>query len=140
MASPCTLGELGLLSAAERAQIVIEGNDTAEVSRGERPRAVSAQAARTPDAVAVAQGASRLTYGELDDRSSRLALYLREHGVGPEVPVGCCVERSLEMVVGWLGILRPAACTCRSTLPTPGSAGELLLADSAVALVLTRSS
>ena len=49
---------------------------------------------------------ARLTYAELDARSSQLAHHLRGLGVGPEVVVGLCVERSLEMVVGLLGILK----------------------------------
>jgi amino acid adenylation domain-containing protein len=59
-----------------------------------------------PDAVAVAFQDERLTYRELNRRANRLAHYLRARGVGPEVLVGICVERSLEMVVGIFGILK----------------------------------
>ncbi|MCA1634007.1 MAG: AMP-binding protein, partial [Acidobacteria bacterium] len=65
-----------------------------------------AQAARTPDAAAVAFNGEELTYAELDARSDRLARHLRALGVGPETRVGICVERSAEMVVGLLGILK----------------------------------
>ncbi len=64
------------------------------------------QAARTPDAEAVAFGADCLTYRELDRRSSRIAAILQAHGVGPESLVGLATERSFDMIVGVLGILR----------------------------------
>ena len=66
----------------------------------------AAQAARTPDAVAVVFGEEALSYGDLERRANRLAHHLQSLGVGPEVVVGLCVERSLEMVVGLLGILK----------------------------------
>jgi amino acid adenylation domain-containing protein len=65
-----------------------------------------AQAARTPDAVAVVSGDRHLTYQELNRRANQLAHHLQKLGVGPEVLVGVCVERTLEMVVGLLGILK----------------------------------
>jgi len=64
------------------------------------------QALRTPAAEAVVMGDQHLTYEELDRRANQLAHYLRTIGVGPEVAVGLCVERSLEMIVGILGILK----------------------------------
>ncbi|MDB4968769.1 MAG: Malonyl CoA-acyl carrier protein transacylase, partial [Myxococcales bacterium] len=64
------------------------------------------QAVRTPDAIAVDYDGRRLSYRELDERANRLAHHLQALGVGPEVRVGICVERSLEMVVGLLGILK----------------------------------
>src|SRR6185295_10177488 len=67
---------------------------------------IAAQAARTPEAVAVTFEDETLSYGELDERAGRLARALRGLGVGPEVRVGICVERSLEMMVGLLAILK----------------------------------
>ena len=67
---------------------------------------VEAQVAKTPDAVAVVYQGQQLTYRELDERADRLAAYLEKSGVKAETPVGICVERSLEMVVGVLGILK----------------------------------
>src|SRR5687768_4521846 len=64
------------------------------------------QAARTPDAEALAFGGASLTYRELDRRSGRVAAVLQARGVGPESLVGLAVERSFEMIVGVLGILR----------------------------------
>ena len=63
------------------------------------------QAERTPEAVAVAFEDEQLTYGQLNERANQLARHLQGLGVGPDTLAGICVERSLEMVVGLLGIL-----------------------------------
>src|SRR5688572_17482035 len=67
---------------------------------------IEGQTARTPDAVAVASEGGQLTFRELSERADRLARHLRGLGVGPEVPVGLCLDRSLEMVVGLVGVLQ----------------------------------
>ena len=88
--------------------MLVEWNETAAAYPSEQclHELFAAQAARTPDAVAVVYEDQQLSYGELDRRSNQLAHHLRGLGVGPEVVVGLCVERSLEMVVGLLGILK----------------------------------
>jgi non-ribosomal peptide synthetase component F len=65
-----------------------------------------AQVKRTPDAVAVEFGHEHLTYRELNDRSNQLAYFLQKLGIGPEVLVGLCVHRSLEMIVGLIAVLK----------------------------------
>src|SRR5439155_24914796 len=70
------------------------------------PKAVAAQAARRPDATAVAAGTEVLTYHDLDCRANRPARYLRSVGVGADVAVGRCLPRSLDLVVGALGIMK----------------------------------
>ena len=75
----------------------------------------AAQVAKTPQATAAVFEGGTLTYGELDARANRLAHHLRTLGVGPEVVVGLCVERSLEMLVGLLGILKAGVRIFRST-------------------------
>jgi amino acid adenylation domain-containing protein/non-ribosomal peptide synthase protein (TIGR01720 family) len=99
---------LPLLTAAELHQLLAEWNDAA--SRGPAAgclhRLFEEQAARTPDAPALTCGSETLSYRELNRRANRMARRLREAGVGPEVPVGICVERSVEMVTGLLGILK----------------------------------
>src|SRR5689334_23276042 len=67
---------------------------------------VEAQASRTPDAVAIAFGTETLTYRELDERANRLANYLIGKGVGRDVFVAVSLERSPEMVIGLLGVLK----------------------------------
>ena len=67
---------------------------------------IEAQAKRTPGAIAVTHSGRALTYRELDDRSNRLARFLQSRGVRPETRVGLLVDRSIEMAVGMLGILK----------------------------------
>ncbi|HEY3572046.1 MAG TPA: amino acid adenylation domain-containing protein [Thermoanaerobaculia bacterium] len=104
------LSRLPLLSDAER-QELLEWNATAADYPRDRclHEHIAEQAARAPEAVAVVYEGEALTYGELDARSERLARVLRGLGAGPETRVGICVERSLEMMVGLLGILKAGA-------------------------------
>ncbi|MDI1433382.1 non-ribosomal peptide synthetase [Polyangium sorediatum] len=102
------VGRLPLLTEAERRRILVEWNDTATEYPADRciHELFEEQVGRTPDAVAVEYGGSSLTYAELDTRANRLAHHLRKHGVGPDVLVGLCAQRSLEMVIGMLAILK----------------------------------
>jgi amino acid adenylation domain-containing protein len=102
------LSALPLVTPAERQRIVHEWNDTAR----EFPQNLTfhelfeAQAARTPNNVAVSFGAEEWSYATLNRRANRLAAYLRGRGVGPDVLVGIAMERSLDMVVAVLGTLK----------------------------------
>nr|WP_306437733.1 non-ribosomal peptide synthetase [Corallococcus sp. AB049A] len=102
------LGDLPLLTAAERQQLLVEWNP--EVAQALRepsiPAMVEAQVRRTPDALAVITPERQLTYRELDAKANQLAHRLRGLGVGPEVRVGLCVERTEDLVIGALGILK----------------------------------
>ncbi|MBO0797389.1 MAG: amino acid adenylation domain-containing protein, partial [Blastocatellia bacterium] len=102
------ISELPLLTRAERRRILYIWNDT--VSGYPRDKCVhelfEAQVERRPDAVALVVEEEQLTYRELNRRANQLAGYLGKLGVGPETPVGFCLERSPEMVVGILGILK----------------------------------
>ena len=102
-----SIGRLEVLSAGERERILREWNATARaVPAATLPELFAAQVAKTPQATAAVFEGSTLTYGELDARANRVAHHLRTLGVGPEVVVGLCVERSLEMLIGLLGILK----------------------------------
>ena len=92
---------LGVLPEAERHRVVEEWNETAADYPPEQciHELFEAQAARTPDAVAVVYEDRQLTYGELNAQANRLAHHLRGLGVGPDERVAICVERRLEMVV-----------------------------------------
>ncbi|MEW5926514.1 MAG: amino acid adenylation domain-containing protein [Gemmatimonadota bacterium] len=100
--------ELPLLAPAERARVVGEWSGRGEAFPVEAPlhRLFERQAERSPDAVAVRSGERSLTYAELDRRANRLAHALAALGVGPEVPVALCLERSPEMVAALLGVLK----------------------------------
>ncbi|HYG61280.1 MAG TPA: amino acid adenylation domain-containing protein, partial [Thermoanaerobaculia bacterium] len=103
--------ELLLLSPAQRQQLLHEWSGAVRTERGAVSgrclhQSVEAQVERTPDAVAVRFGADSLTYQELDGQANRLARLLRRAGVGAEVPVAVFMDRSLEMVVALLGVLK----------------------------------
>ena len=96
-----------------------------------------AQVERSPDAVAVVFGSERLTYGELNARANRLAHRLRELGVGPDVLVGLCSERSPGMVVGVLGVLKAGGAYVPLDPAYPPARLGLMLEDAEVSVLLT---
>ena len=115
------LSELPLLTDAERQQLLVEWNRTAVAYPKDRcvHQLFEEQVERTPDAVAVAFEDEQLTYRQLNERANQLARHLQKLGVGPDTLVAICVERSLEMVVGLLGILKAGGrvCAAGSQLP-----------------------
>ena len=129
---------LSLLSAAERGQVVRAFNAT------DRPRAaetvhalVAAQAARTPDAVAVEHGGERVTYAELEARANRLARRLRRLGVGPDARVAVAMERSIDLVVATYATLKAGGCCVAVDPGYPPERVAYMLADSRAAVVVT---
>jgi amino acid adenylation domain-containing protein len=102
------IAALPLLTPSERRQLLDEWN----LTEANYPREKSLtdlfeeQAQRTPNVVAVSSEEGRLTYAQLNAQANQIARYLCRLGVGPEAPVGMCMERSLEMVKGLLGILK----------------------------------
>lgn len=102
------ISELKLMPAAERHQVLVEWNQTERDYPRDKcvHQLFEEQVERTPDAVAVVFEGQSLTYRELNARANQLAHHLRSLAVGPNVLVGLCVERSLEMVVALLGILK----------------------------------
>jgi amino acid adenylation domain-containing protein len=133
------LSRLALAGPEERARVVLEWNRT------ERPfpreacihQLFEAQAGRTPNAAALAWGAEEMTYRELDARANRLAHHLAALGVGPESRVGLRLERSLENVVATLGVLKAGGCCVPVDTSYPAERMELMLADSAVRVLLS---
>jgi amino acid adenylation domain-containing protein/non-ribosomal peptide synthase protein (TIGR01720 family) len=134
------VGELPLLSAAERHQLLVEWNDT----QSEYPldkcihQLFEQQVEKTPDAVAVVFEEQQLTYRQLNERSNQLAHYLHSLGVRPEILVGICLERSIEMLVGLLGILKAGAAYVPLDPSYPPERLAYMLEDSAVSVLLTK--
>ncbi|MFI6340987.1 amino acid adenylation domain-containing protein [Streptomyces sp. NPDC050535] len=101
------LRELRMVTSAELEQLAQwNGPVVDHPSHLTVPQLIERQASRTPDAAAVTFGETTLTYAELNIRANQLAHYLRHLGVRPEVVVGLCVERSCDMIVALLGILK----------------------------------
>jgi amino acid adenylation domain-containing protein len=134
------LSELELLGEAERALVLEEWNRIEAEYPADRciHERFEAQAARTPDGVAVTYEGDSLTYAELNGRANQLAHYLRRRGVGPEARVGICLERSLEMVVGILAILKAGGAYVPLDPAYPADRLAFILADSATPVLLTR--
>jgi non-ribosomal peptide synthetase component F len=97
-----------------------------------------AQVAETPDTVAVVLEDQQLSYQELNQRANQLANYLRKLGVGPEVLVGICVERSVSMVVGLLAILKAGGAYVPLDPAYPKDRLALMLSDVQVPVLLTQ--
>ena len=98
-----------------------------------------AQVERTPEAPAVVDKNQRLTYSELNCRANQVAHFLRERGVGPDVLAGICLRRSVEMVVGALGILKTGGAYLPLDPTYPPERLSFLLQDSAVKLLITKA-
>lgn len=99
-----------------------------------------AKAEQTPAATALVQEQQRLTYRELNERANQLAHYLREQGVGPEVPVGLCLERSIEMIVAVLGVLKAGGAYVPLDPAYPRERLAFMLAESRTSVLLTQAS
>ena len=106
--------------------------------RATLPELFAAQAARTPEAVAVVFEDRALSYAELDAHANRLAHHLRALGVGPEVVVGLCVERSLAMLVGLLGILKAGGAYLPLDPDYPRERLAFMLADAGAPVLVTQ--
>jgi amino acid adenylation domain-containing protein/non-ribosomal peptide synthase protein (TIGR01720 family) len=134
------LYELSLLTETERHQLLVEWNNT-EVEYPQQQciyQLFEAQVQRTPDAIAVVCDSEQLTYCELNARANQLARYLRSLGVKPEVLVGICVERSLDMVIGLLAILKAGGAYVPLDPGYPKERLAFMLQDAQIPILLTQ--
>jgi amino acid adenylation domain-containing protein len=134
------VSQLELLSEAERQQLLVEWNETGREYEREKSLAelFEAQVERRAAATALVFAEARLSYGELNERANQLAHYLRRLGVGPEVLVGLMVERSLELGVGVLGIMKAGGVYVPLEPSYPAERIGQTLADGPVAVLLTQ--
>jgi amino acid adenylation domain-containing protein len=137
-----SIGDLTILTAAEQKLLLMEWNSTAVAYPHDKciHELFEAQVERTPNTVAVAFGSRQLTYRELNARANQLSHYLGARGVGPEVPVGICVERSLEMIIGILGILKAGGAYVPLDPAYPPDRLAFILENTGARLVLTQES
>jgi amino acid adenylation domain-containing protein len=126
---------------AERHKILVEFNDTTTDYSKNQPiqQLFENQARRTPDAVAVVCGDKHLTYRQLNHHANQLAHLLIKHNVGAELMVGLCVERSLEMIIGLLGILKAGGTYVPLDPLYPKERLAFMLQDTQAPILLTKS-
>jgi len=134
------VAQLELLEAAERRRLLVEWNDTARPYPREATiqALFEAQVERSPGAIAVSCAGQELTYGELNARANRLAHELRTRGVGPDVLVGLCLERSLELVVALLGVLKAGGAYVPLDPSYPAERLAFMLEDTRAPVLITQ--
>jgi amino acid adenylation domain-containing protein/FkbM family methyltransferase len=135
----CAIDELELLSEAERRQTLFELNESKD---GHTDQCIhllfEALAAQAPDVVAVVCENGQLSYSELNSRANQLAHYLQRAGVRPETKVGILTDRSLEMVVGLLGVLKAGGAYVPLDAAYPSERLSYMLSDADVEVLLTQ--
>ncbi|MEH2032602.1 MAG: non-ribosomal peptide synthase/polyketide synthase [Nostoc sp.] len=132
------ISQLPLLTVTEQQQLLVEWNNTQVDYYQDKciHQLFEEQVQRTPDAVAVVFGNQQLTYQQLNCRANQLAHYLQTLGIKPDVLVGLCVERSLEMMVGVLAILKAGGAYVPLDPDYPTERLSFMLEDAQVSVLL----
>ncbi len=140
VASPSTaLAELDLLGDEDRHVVLVEFNQTdAAVADGRAHELFAQHAAQTPDRVAVTDGTTSLSYAELEARANQLARRLLRGGVGAGDVVALCTDRSVEMVIGLLGILKAGAAYLPLNFEHPPARLEHQLVEADARAIVTQ--
>ncbi len=131
---------IDILTERERRKVLYEWNETEVEYPRERcvHELFEEQVEKSADAVAVVFENEYLSYAELNRRANQLGHYLQRRGVGPEVVVGVRLERSVEMVVGVLGVLKAGGAYLPIDTQTPLERVRYMLEDAAVRVILTK--
>ncbi|NEU74383.1 amino acid adenylation domain-containing protein [Hassallia byssoidea VB512170] len=139
------LCDLSILTKAERHQLLIEFNQNKFKIPNQKSKIeqcfhqlFEAIVAESPNAIALVFEHQQLTYRELNNRANQLAHYLQQLGVVPDVLVGICVERSLEMIIGLLAILKAGGAYLPLDPSLPQSRFNFILKDAKVSVLLTQ--
>ncbi|MEO7360427.1 MAG: amino acid adenylation domain-containing protein [Gemmatimonadaceae bacterium] len=135
------IGELAMIGAAEREMVLDEWNQTKRSYRCDAtvPQLIAEHVASTPDAIAVRDDAGQLTYRELDARAEAIALQLVLRGVGPDVIVALCVERSLTMLAAALGIMKAGGAYLALDPAYPQARLSHMLSDAMPAVIVAEA-
>ncbi|MFP2902691.1 non-ribosomal peptide synthetase, partial [Corallococcus sp. 4LFB] len=136
-----SLASASMLSQDELHQVLVRWNDTRSSYPAEAsiPQCFEAQAREAPDAIALVSCDGRLTYRQLDERANQLAHLLIASGAAPGTTVALALERSFDLVVSLLAILKAGAAYVPLELASPPERLALLLADCRAPLLLTHS-
>ncbi|PPA87727.1 non-ribosomal peptide synthetase [Brevibacillus laterosporus] len=131
--------DIEIISDGERTIQIIDWNRTEKPYPSESclHELFEQLAKTTPNKIAVEFGDEMVTYGQLDARANQLADYLREQGVGPDVLVGLCLRRSIEMVVAILGILKAGGAYVPIDPDYPAERISHIISDSGCRLLIT---
>jgi amino acid adenylation domain-containing protein len=134
------LADLPLLTTEEQIQQLVEWNNTQNSNAQDKclHQLFEAQAEKTPESLAAIFRGEQLTYRDLNRRANQLAHCLQKLGIGPEVPVGIYLERSLEMVVGLLGVLKAGGAYIPLDPSSPRERLAFMLEDAQVPLLLAQ--
>jgi natural product biosynthesis luciferase-like monooxygenase protein len=134
------VGDMPVMSETEMRRLMVDFNDTAGAYDRDAclHDLIERQARATPDAVAVAFAGQEMTYRGLDEAAGRVAAGLRRMGVAPDGLVGLHVRRSIELVVGALGILKAGAAYLPLDPDFPADRLAMMVEDSGAAIVLTQ--
>ena len=134
------ISELPILTAAEKHQLLVEWNATKKEYPNDKciHELFEEQAERTPDAIAVVYEDNKLTYRELNQHANQVARYLMKSGVRPEKLVAICMERSLEMIVGILGIMKAGGAYVPLDPEYPKDRLGFMLEDTQAPILLTQ--
>ncbi len=131
---------LSLLSDRDRQYLLFEANDTTAEYADDKcvQQLVEKHAAQSPERLAVVCEEKQLTYAELNAKANRLAHLLREKGVGPDRPVGLCLERSVETIVGLLGVLKAGGAYVPLDADNPSAHLTKLVGETRLAVLVTQ--
>ncbi|MEH2088948.1 amino acid adenylation domain-containing protein [Nostoc sp.] len=134
------IAELPLLSQAERQQLLVEWNNTQVDYSHDKciHQLFEQQVERTPDAIALIFENQKLTYRELNQRANKIAHYLKTLDAKPDVLIGICMERSLEMVIGILAIIKAGGAYVPLDPTYPKERLAFMLADAQVLVLLVQ--
>ena len=132
------IDRLQMVVEPEKSMLIYDTNQTRINYPGSHclHQLIEQQVRQTPDVIALVCESSQLTYLQLNSRANQLAHYLRKQGAGPEVKIGLCMERSIEMVVGLLGIIKSGAAYVPLDPEYPEERLQYMIEDAQAHLVL----
>jgi len=135
------ISHLPWLAPNEQQQLIVDWNNTGRCISQEKcvHELFEEQAEKTADAIALVCGDRQWTYQELNQKANELAAQLRQLGVRPEIPVGICVERSPEMVMAMLAVLKAGGAYLPLDPTYPPEHLSFVLMDAGVAVLLTQA-
>ncbi|WP_062054967.1 hybrid non-ribosomal peptide synthetase/type I polyketide synthase, partial [Aquimarina longa] len=136
------MSDLSMLTIEEETKVVYTFNDTSVSYPTDKTVLdfFEEQAKKTPDAIAVVFEKEKLSYRKLDEKANQLAHYLQQQGVIPNSLVGICLERSLETLIGVLGVLKSGGAYVPIDSNYPEDRIEYMLSDTRLDVILTQSS